>query len=192
MFASTDDESDPDVLLLRSLVPAKYFQTRYQNGLPRIVEAAKHVAFEKDRRPQPEVASLAERSLRVFVQDVHITHFEILVVEQCPKSLYPRILAAALLTPRPRLFLIRILLRHWPIKTLNVDDLRACYAPFAKLLAEVEKVKDAQPGLIHAMDTAALENELKVDRILVVILESFAASIGYAHHRMRLKVWNSR
>ena len=111
MLASTDDESDPDVLHLRSIAPARYFHC-VQNGLPRVTE--KHVAFEnhvedqrKLMRKSRHLTSLAERSLNVFVKHTHVRHFEIQVVERCHKSLYPRILAAALLADRPRMFILR-------------------------------------------------------------------------------------
>ncbi len=82
-----------------------------------------------------KVTSLKDICLKAFIQDSKIAYFERVVVERCPRAFYAKLLAFALMAENPRGFAIRILLRHWPLDVLKLDDLKSSYRPFAALMA---------------------------------------------------------
>ncbi len=174
---------------------------------------------------------LSEQAIKVFLNRTHPVHFEKLSVEKCPRRLYPRqadfyyvfklflpstpltsincavphtyrLLATALLMdPYPRDFAIRVLMRHWPIPTLSVDDLSAAYSPFAALTAAVARqqqkrkmgvagVAGTPPPPTQGQQGVDPQAECRVDIILACLMDNFMANLGYAHHRSRLKVGN--
>ena len=110
-----------------------------------------------------------------------------------PSPSFPRLLATALMSPTPptppRDFVVRVLLRHWPVASVSVDDLSAAHPPFAAAAAAVSRRHRGGRPAGTPPPAADIEQEWAMDNVLVCLMENFLATLGYAHHRNRMKVW---
>ncbi len=109
--------------------------------------AAAAAAAAAKKKKRCAVSTLSDLSAAALVNGCHITLLERQLVERCPKAEYPRLLAVCLLSGvYPRSFVVRLLLRHWPVDTLSLEDLKFAYRPFRELLEGTKKkaVKDVR------------------------------------------------
>ena len=192
-MVSSDEEAD-HLLLRRRMKPRETLITS-----PKLTQKS---LTAKRVKTFIKPTTLLEKSLQVFLKETHIALFEVQVVQKCPKSLYPKLLACCLLLPQPRNFVIRVLLRHWPVQVLCLEDLKMCYPEFSLLFTEEPigfyevnnnmKKNNKVFEQIHydgsQIEMRRYENEIFLDRVLLLLLENFISSIGFANHRMRLKV----